>query len=69
MLMARFRFWDYGGGLVVEVPVDAPNNYRPPENPDDVPAHWVRSTSRGGTVLDAGVRGKAPRKPNRKRTP
>ncbi|MEU8132032.1 hypothetical protein [Streptodolium elevatio] len=45
MFMTRFRFWDYGG-VIVEIPVDEPDDTVPPTHFKDVPAHWPRSTVR-----------------------
>ncbi|UGQ15033.1 hypothetical protein LO772_16575 [Yinghuangia sp. ASG 101] len=37
----RCRYWDYSGGVTVEVPVDEPDAV-PPRRLEDVPAHWRR---------------------------
>lgn len=37
----RCRYWDYSGGVTVEVPVDEPGAV-PPRRLEDVPAHWRR---------------------------
>lgn len=44
----RSRYWDYPGGVTVEVPVDEPGAV-PPRRLEDVPAHWPR-TVRGVPV-------------------
>ncbi|MDI2125523.1 hypothetical protein [Yinghuangia seranimata] len=38
MLLIRFRYWDYGDGVVVEVP----DGGVPPRLLVDVPVGWVR---------------------------
>lgn len=45
----RFRFWDYPGGVTVEIPVDEPDA-EPPARLEDVPAHWPRTVG-GRAVL------------------
>lgn len=46
MILRRFRFWEYPNGVVVEIPVDAPDA-RPPKRLEDVPATWKRTQTTG----------------------